>query len=202
VSGQLTLLPSTAPALRRETLPLEVIEGFEDAAPGAKLRELIRDLGLLQPIVVVPARSGRFRVVEGRRRCKAIAQLAEALRLRSLTPALRAAFDEGKITAGAAEATARLPEVHQKALERQLEAAGRLTLADVRQVAREQTTAATTELPDGLFEQQEVAWQVTVRGHLTAAQHAIPPDAAHEQLQRVIGDALAVAEKADASPDA
>lgn len=86
--------------------------------------------------------------------------------------------------------------------ERQLEEAGRLTLADVRKVAREQTTAATTELPDGLFEQQEVAWQVTVRGQLTAALHAIPTDAEHKQLKRVIGDALAVAEGADAEADA
>jgi ParB-like chromosome segregation protein Spo0J len=282
VSGQLTLLPTTAPELRRETLLLDVVEGFEDAAPSAKLRELIRDLGLLQPIVVAPARSGRFRVVEGRRRCKAITQLAEArdwpvparvdalviegpqaarrevrggltlalhasrsaspaselqaietilqtgvaeseavtaneiaaqtgmslqtvrrrLRLRALTPALRAAFDGGAITAGAAEAAARLSEAHQKALERQLEEAGRLTLADVRQVAREQTTAATTDLPEGLFEQHAVAWQVTVRGHLTAALHAIPSDTEHEQLQRVIGDALAAAETADAEPDA
>lgn len=78
MSGQLTLLPSEAPELRRENLPLEAIDGFSDAVPSAKLRELICDLGLLQPIVVVPSRSGRFRVVEGRRRCKAIAQLAEA----------------------------------------------------------------------------------------------------------------------------
>jgi ParB-like chromosome segregation protein Spo0J len=282
VSGQLILLPTTAPQLRRESLPLDVVEGFEDAAPSAKLRELICDLGLLQPVVVVPVRSGRYRVVEGRRRCKAIAQLAEAgewplparvdalvvegrqsarrevrggltlalhasrtpspyselqaieaildtdaaegetvtlkeiaaqtgislqtvrrrLRLRALTPALRAAFDGGEITAGAAEAAARLPEAHQQALERQLEEAGRLTLADVRHIAREQTTAATTELPEGLFEQHEVAWQVTVRGHLTAALHAIPSGTEHEQLQRVIGDALAAAEKSDAEPDA
>jgi len=45
VSGQLTLLPTTAPELRRETLPLELIDGFANAAPSANLRELIRDLG-------------------------------------------------------------------------------------------------------------------------------------------------------------
>jgi ParB-like chromosome segregation protein Spo0J len=78
VSNQLTLLPNTVLELRRESLPLDAIDGFDDAAPSAKLRELIRDLGLLQPIVVVPARSGRYRVVEGRRRCKAISQLADA----------------------------------------------------------------------------------------------------------------------------
>jgi ParB-like nuclease domain len=78
VSSQLALLPTTAPELRRESLALELIDGFANAAPSARLRELIRDLGLLQPIVVVPSRSGRFRIVEGRRRCKAIAELAEA----------------------------------------------------------------------------------------------------------------------------
>ena len=78
MSGQLTLLPNTAPELRRESVPLDLIDGFANAAPSVKLRELIRDLGLLQPIVVVPSRSGRFRIVEGRRRCKAIAELAEA----------------------------------------------------------------------------------------------------------------------------
>jgi ParB-like nuclease domain len=78
VSGQLTLLPTTAPRLRRERISLDLIDGFANAAPSVKLRALIRDLGLWQPIVVVPSRSGRFRIVEGRRRCKAIAQLAEA----------------------------------------------------------------------------------------------------------------------------
>jgi transposase IS66-like protein/transposase IS66 family protein len=52
------------------------------------------------------------------------------LRLRSLTPALRAAFDEGRITAGAAEAAARLPDAHEKALEAQVEAGRRLSVAD------------------------------------------------------------------------
>jgi hypothetical protein len=52
--------------------------GSKTRAPSAKLRKLIRNLGLLQTIVVVPARSRRFRVVEGRRRCNAITQLTEA----------------------------------------------------------------------------------------------------------------------------
>jgi ParB-like chromosome segregation protein Spo0J len=73
--SQLALLPDTAPELRRETLPLELIDGFADATPSAKLRELIRDLGLLQPVVVAATRSGRYELVEGRRRCKTIAQL-------------------------------------------------------------------------------------------------------------------------------
>lgn len=281
MSGQLTLLPTAEPRVRRETLPLELIDGFEDAAPSAKLRELIRDLGLLQPVVVVPARSGRYRVVEGRRRCKAIAQLAEAddarmaptvgaliiegrqtgrrevrggltlalhasrsaspaselqaietiletgdvesesatvkeiaaqtgmsvqtvrrrLRLRSLTPALRAAFDEGKITASLAEAAARLPDVCQQTLEGQLKAGRRLSAADVRDVARGRNAAATGELPGGLFAESEVVWQVTVRGHLIAALSAIPSDSGHHELQRATRAALAELELVDA-PDA
>lgn len=278
MSGQLTLLPSAAPELRRERLPLELIDGFADASPSAKLRELIGDLGLLQPIVVVPGRSERYWVIEGRRRCKAIAQLVDAgewpapahvdallvegrqtarhevrggltlalhasrsaspaselqaievilqaggsdgeaatakeiaaqtgmslqtvrrrLRLRSLTPPLRAAFDEGKITASVAEAAARLPEARQDELERQLRAGERLTLADVRHAGRAQAAAATSELPDGLFGDQEAAWQVRVGGHLIAALHAIPPDNYHDALRRIVGDALAVVETAEA----
>jgi ParB-like chromosome segregation protein Spo0J len=281
VSSQLTLLPTRAPKVRRERLPLELIDGFEDAAPSAKLLELIRDLGLLQPVVVVPVRCGRFRVVEGRRRCKAIAQLAVAenvqttptvdaliiedrqtgrrevrggltlalhasrsaspaselqaietiletggaeseavmvkeiaaqtgmsvqtvrrrLRLRSLTPALRAAFDEGKITASLAEAAARLPEACQHELEGQLEAGSRLSAADVRDVARNHTAAAADELPGGLFVEPVAVWQVTVRGHLTAALCAIPADAGYDELQRATHAALDELERHNA-PDA
>jgi ParB-like chromosome segregation protein Spo0J len=277
VSGQLTLLPTAAPKLRRERLSIELIDGFEDAAPSAKLRELIRDLGLLQPVVVVPARSGRYRVVEGRRRCKAIAQLAEAddarraptvdalivegrqtsrsevcggltlalhasrtaspaselqaietiletggaetepatvkeiaaqtgmsvqtvrrrLRLRSLTPALRAAFDEGTITASLAEAAARLPEACQQVLERQLQEGSRLSVADVRDAARGRSAEATGELPGVLFVESEVVWQVTVRGHLTAALSAIPLDGSYDEVQRATRGALDELERVD-----
>lgn len=65
MSGQLSLLPAAAPQLRRERIALERIDGFADAQPSAKLRELIRDLGLLQPVVLVPKGSARYRVVEG-----------------------------------------------------------------------------------------------------------------------------------------
>jgi ParB-like chromosome segregation protein Spo0J len=277
VSGQLTLLPTAAPTVRRERLALKLIDGFEAAVPSAKLRELIRDLGLLQPVVVVPARSGRYRVVEGRRRCKAIAQLAEAdgartlptvdalivegrqagrrevrggltlalhasrtaspaselqaietiletggaesesvtvkeiaaqtsmsvqtvrrrLRLRSLTPALRAAFDEGTITVSLAEAAARLPDACQRELEGQLGAGNRLSIADVRNAARGRTAEATGELPGGLFGGPEVVWQVTVGGHLTAVLSAIPADAGYEKLQRVTRAALDELERVD-----
>jgi ParB-like chromosome segregation protein Spo0J len=279
VGAQLTLLPTSAHEVRRDRLPLQAIDGFADAVPSAKLRELIRDLGLLQPIVVVPGRSGRYRVVEGRRRCKAIAELAATrdsstppcvdalivaggqadrrevrggltlalhatrtaspaselqaietilaaagtesealtvkeiaaqtgmslqtvrrrLRLRTLTPALRAAFEAGQITASVAEAAARLPEARQQALEQKLETAGRLNLTDVREAAREQTAAATAELPGAVFEEREVAWPVTVRGHLTAALRAMPPDGGQAALQRRIGDALVSLETVDAA---
>jgi ParB-like chromosome segregation protein Spo0J len=281
VSGQLTLLPTTTPKVRRENLALELIDGFEDAVPSAKLRELIHNLGLLQPVVVVPARSGRYRVVEGRRRCKAIAELAEVdearmsptvdalivegrqtgrrevcggltlalhatrtaspaselhaietilgtggaesepatvkeiaaqtgmsvqtvrrrLRLRSLTPALRAAFDGGKITASLAEAAARLPDACQRELGGQLETGSRLSAADVRDVARGRTAAATGELPGGLFGESEIAWQVTVRGHLTAALRAIPVEGGHDELERATCDALAQLERVDAEDE-
>jgi ParB-like chromosome segregation protein Spo0J len=274
VGAQLTLLPTSAHEVRRDRLPLQAIDGFADAVPSAKLRELIRDLGLLQPIVVVPGRSGRYRVVEGRRRCKAIAELAAAghwsappcvdalivaggqadrrevrggltlalhatrtaspaselqaietilaaagtesealtvkeiaaqtgmslqtvrrrLRLRTLTPALRAAFEAGQITASVAEAAARLPVARQQALEPQLGTGGRLSLTDVREAAREQTAAATAELPGAVFEDREVAWQVTVRGHLVGALGAVPRSEDHAALQRTIGEALAALE--------
>ena len=76
MSGQLIMLPTTAPKVRRETLALELIDGFEDAVPSAKLRELIHNLGLLQPVVVVPARSGALprgrgsQAVQGHRRAR------------------------------------------------------------------------------------------------------------------------------------
>ena len=281
MSGQLTLLPTTAPELRRETLPLELIDGFANAAPSAKLRQLIRDLGLLQPIVVVRSSSGRFRIVEGRRRCKAIAELAEAgewpappqvealivagsqagrrevrggltlalhasrspspaselqaietilgssdgdveattvkeiaaqtgisvqtvrrrLRLRSLKAGLRTAFEEARITASVAEAVARLPEEKQAELERRLEEDKRLTLADVRDAAREQTGAATAALPDELFTDHAIAWQATVCGHLTAALAAVPGEG-YAVLKHGIADALAAVGKPDEEGDA
>jgi hypothetical protein len=53
--GQLELLPGEAPELRRESIALELLDGFQNAKPSAKLRELIRNLGLLQPIIVAGA---------------------------------------------------------------------------------------------------------------------------------------------------
>ncbi|MBV9337042.1 MAG: hypothetical protein JO243_14240 [Solirubrobacterales bacterium] len=64
------------------------------------------------------------------------------------------------------------------ALEPQLEAGRRLTVAAVREVTRERTARAIAELPLGLFEEHDMTWQVTVRGHVTAALCAIPPNGA------------------------
>jgi hypothetical protein len=107
------------------------------------------------------------------------------LRLRSLTAGLRAAFDEGRITAGVAEKAARLSDEQQARLEQQLDERGRLTLADVRDVARNETRAATGGLPDELFTGHEVPWQTTVRGHLTAARDAVPEDEHPRLLERI-----------------
>ena len=99
------------------------------------------------------------------------------LRLRSLSAGLRAAFDEARITASVAEAAARLPDDKQAELERRLEEEERLTLRRrPRARSARQTGAATAALPDGLFTDRELAWQATVRGHLTAALAAVPSE--------------------------
>ncbi len=254
MSPQLSLLPDAPAEIRRERLPLELIDGFGHASPSAKLRELIGELGLLQPVVLVAGHSGRYELVEGRRRCKAIAQLAQdgrwpsppevdalvltspdtgraevrgglalalhasrgpspaselhaieaifcadgadgdaatvkeiaaqtgisvgtvrrRLKLRSLIPGLRRAFDRGVITASVAEAAARLPEPRQRGLADRLVGQGRLTLPEVRDLGRQQRAQASAELPGELFSEREVPWQVTVRGHLIAALQALP----------------------------
>jgi ParB-like chromosome segregation protein Spo0J len=274
VSGQLQLLPSSPPAQALKRVELDRLDGFADASPSRALREQLRALGLLQPIVAVPTRDGRFRIVDGRRRAKAIAQLAEQgdwpappavellilggaetarrsvccgltlalhasrsaspaselaaieailetardaadsttikeiaaqtgisvqtvrrrLRLRTLTSGLRRAFDQGLLATSVTEAAARLPAAQQQRLTRRLEQGTRLTLAEVRNAAREQTSAVTAELPDGLFTEREIAWQATVRGHLTAALAAIPPGEQQAPLAGMIGEALARAE--------
>jgi hypothetical protein len=117
------------------------------------------------------------------------------LRLRSLTPGLRRAFDEGRLSVSVTETAARLPAARQEALERTLEDDGHLTLAVVRGVTREQMSTSTGELPDGLFAEQEVPWQVTLRGHLTAALAAIPPGDEHAPLARKLTEVLASADE-------
>ena len=72
----LELLPASVPHVREATLALDQLEGFETAQPDRKLIELIRRLGVLEPIVVAPAPDGRYRIVEGRRRAKAVHSLA------------------------------------------------------------------------------------------------------------------------------
>ncbi len=275
MTGQLQLLPSSPPSQRLERVALDRLDGFADAKPSRELREQLRALGLLQPIIAVPARGGRFRIVDGRRRAKAIAELAEEgewperpvvdvvilegadagrqavragltlavhasrgaspaielaaieaileagrpgdetatikqiaaqtsmsvqtirrrLRLRSLTPGLRRAFDEGRLPASVAEAAARLPAARQEKLERTQEDEGHLTLALVRDVIRDQTSASAGELPDGLFAEQQAPWQVTVRGHLTAALAAIPRGDHHAPLARKLTEVLTSADE-------
>jgi ParB-like chromosome segregation protein Spo0J len=274
MTAQLRLLPSRPPEQRLERVRLDRLDGYADANPGRELREQLRPLGLLQPIIAVAAEDGRFRIVDGRRRARAIAQLAKRgewpepaevdvliltgsetkqravrsgltlalhasrspspaselaaieailqaaahqdeavtikqtaaqtglslhtirrrLRLRSLTPGLREAFDRGGLSVSVAEATARLPAVAQARLEQQLAEGARLTLADVRGLTREQTSTAGAELPDGLFKDHELPWRATVRGHLTAALAAIPPSQRHAPLARTLAELLASAD--------
>jgi len=275
VSDQLLLLPQTAPEVRREAISLDRLDGFEYAQPGRELCELIARLGLLQPIVVAATRGGRYQVIEGRRRAKAIQLLAEEgnwpagtidalvlqgadarrrvvrggltlalhasrsqspaselqaietilhaggeahqastvkqiaaqtgmpvqtvrrrLRLRSLSPSLRHAFDTGQITASVAEAAARLPADHQALLERGLAAGERLTLTAVRGAARGQAQASSEQLPDAVFADRAAAWQTTVRGHLEAAIEALPPAAQASPLAHALAEAVAQCERA------
>jgi hypothetical protein len=110
---------------------------------------------------------------------------------------LRVAFDLGKITAGVAEAAARLPESHPEQARTAARGGQPVEPCYLRDVARVRTAAANSELPSGLFEEREGAWQVTVRGHLAAALCVIP-DGAYDVLQRAIGGAAAVLETVEA----
>jgi len=76
VTEQLQLLPSSPPTVRRDSLPLVRLVGFEHARPSRELIDLIAELGVLQPIVVTES-DARFEIVEGRRRSKAVQLLAE-----------------------------------------------------------------------------------------------------------------------------
>jgi ParB-like chromosome segregation protein Spo0J len=134
VSGgdaQLELLPAGPAELRRDSIALELLDGFQNAKASARLRELIHELGLLQPIIAANAGSGRYRVIDGGRRARAIALLADD-RQRPTPARVEALVIEGGDT-------------------RRREARGGLTLAHVRQQSRQQTTEATAELPQGLF---------------------------------------------------
>ena len=272
-SGRLELLPTAAPEARKATLGLDELTGFEHARPDRRLVELIRRLGVLEPIIVAPESEHRYRVVEGRRRAKAVqlmggedgpearieavivtgagterstvlAGLALALhagrsgspaseleaieailaanrtggeastikaiaaqtgmsaqticrrlRLRRLSPTLRAAFERGEITVSVAEAAARLSEGQQAQLEPMLADGGAVTLAAVREVARVRTSQAALELPGGLFAETVTPWQVTVRGHLQAALDVLPADERHGPLAKAIGQAQGQAER-------
>ena len=117
------------------------------------------------------------------------------MRLRSLTPELRAAFDQGVITVSVAEAAARLPEPDQEELADELAQQGRLTLPSVRDVARERSVKAKAELPDELFAERQLPWQAIVRGHIIAALSALPDDNCPGQLVAPLQSALAETER-------
>ena len=113
------------------------------------------------------------------------------LRLCNLIPALRTAFDDGEITVGVAEASARLTATQQAAIEQTHIATGGLTLGDVREIARQRTSQALAALPAGIFAEREAPWRLTVRGHLQAALDAIPASDADGQLTAAITAAIA-----------
>jgi hypothetical protein len=70
-----------------------------------------------------------------------------------------------------------------------------LTLAHVREQSRQQTDAATAELPAELFAERAADWQTTVRGHLLAAAEASPDDTHLAHLREFIDQALAEIER-------
>ena len=119
------------------------------------------------------------------------------LRLRRLSPALRAAFEQGEITTSVAEAAARLTAEQQAQLEHTLADGGQVTLAAVREIARARTSEAALTLPDELFAEPTTSWQLNVRGHLQAALEAIPADQRDSPLAEAITAALKAAERPD-----
>ena len=77
MTEQLQLMPSAPPTVHRKSVRLAQLSGFEHARPNRELIELIAELGVLQPIVVLSDGDGRYQIVEGRRRAKAVQLLAE-----------------------------------------------------------------------------------------------------------------------------
>ncbi|MGA2928538.1 MAG: hypothetical protein ABSG43_21610 [Solirubrobacteraceae bacterium] len=253
--GQLEMLPARTPDVQYRLVRLDDLAGYQDARPAAGLVELIARVGrVLAPVLVVAQADGRWRLVDGRRRAKAVALLegegrwpspatlpaliittpdspsAEVrrgltlalhasrspspaselaaieailaraaaadeqatvkriaaqtampiqtvrrrLRLRALSPELRAALDRGELAVSVAERAARLTAEQQATLQQTLAAGERITLNSVRGIARRRATGAAAALPDDVFEDRGTPWQVTVRGHLHAALDAIP----------------------------
>jgi ParB-like chromosome segregation protein Spo0J len=269
---QLELLPALPIRTRRASLHLADLAGYENARPRRELVESIARLGLLEPVLVAGSARDRYTVLEGRRRVKALALLAEEgrdraerleviivdggdrygdpteavitlathavrssapvselaaiealiaaggeeaqtvkriareigmpeqtvqrrLRLRRLNVALRASFERGELGATIAEAAARLSSEQQEQLEQMLAAGERVTLAAVKEIARERTRQAAVALDAGLFSDRSPSWRATVRGHLRAALDALPAAETDGDLAGLIGDALAHAER-------
>lgn len=272
-SDQLELLPDGMPKTRRARLQLSTLFGFEHARPRRELAESIARLGLLQPVVVAESRESGYRVIEGRRRVKAIKELAEngkwvsppivealviddgagygepvrsgmvlalhaarsaspvselhaieaileaggeeaatvkriaeqtgmpvqtvrrRLKLRRLSARLRAAFENGEMTASAAEAAARISAEQQQELERVADAGERVTLPMVKDASRGRSDAVAAELGAELFAERQTPWRATVRGHLRAALDAIPVAEHEGELAQAISAAVARAER-------
>ena len=122
--------------------------------------------------------------------------VSRRLRLRALSPTLRAMLHVGQLGATIAEAATKLNREQQAALERLLQDGERVTLATVREIARERTSQAATDLPDGLFSDTEGSWRATVRGHLHAALDALPAGERDGRLAETIEQAIQCAEAA------
>jgi hypothetical protein len=165
------------------------LHASRSASPGSELQaiEAILEQGTGEELTTVKEIAAQTGI--------SVQTVRRRLRLRSLRPGLRRVFDEGTISAAVAEAAARLPGEEQQALERQLAAGERITLANVRAIAREQASTASHSLPDELFADHATAWQTTVRGHLVAAIAAVPPGDEREPLLRALTAARDQAER-------
>jgi ParB-like chromosome segregation protein Spo0J len=266
-AAQLELVAAEPLQTRRAQLVAADVCGHEHARPSRQLIESVARLGQLQPVVVDGSTRTRYRLIDGRRRVRAIELLAEEgderapgtidavivsggdrygdparaviglalhgvrtsspvaelqaievilalggdqgevvkritretgmsaqtirrrLKLRRLSPALRAAFERGAITGSVAEAAARLSAQQQADLEQALHGGRRVTLGAVRDLARARTSEASLELPGGLFTESTTPWRLTMRGHLQAALDAIPAEEQHGRIAEAIAAA-------------
>ena len=266
------LLPAGAPEKTQVMLQLSELTGFEHARPRRELVDSIERLGLLQPVIATGSRESGYRVIEGRRRAKAIEELAQngrwplpptidalvisdgagcsdpvragmalalhavrspspiselqaietileaggretatvkriaaqtgmpiqtvrrRLKLRTLSPRVRAAFENGEITVTVAEAAARLSTEQQQELERLADAGERITFQAVKDASRRRTGEVAAELGAELFAERQTPWRATVRGHLKTALEAIPVAEQEGELAQAIAVAIARAE--------
>jgi ParB-like chromosome segregation protein Spo0J len=224
VSDQLLLLPQTPPAVRRQAISLDRLDGFEHAQPSRELHELIRRLGLLQPIVVTATSGGRYQVIEGRRRAKAIHLLADegnwpagtidALVLQGADARRRVV--RGGLTLALHATRTQSPASELQAIETILQTGGEEDQANtVKEIAAQTGMPVQTvrrrlrlrSLSPGLrraFDAGQIpasvaeaaARQTTVRGHLEAAIQALPAAAQDSLLANALAEAVAQCERA------